>query len=89
MNADERHLAIEKRLHMAFSPTHLTIRDDSHHHRGHPGSASGMGHYHLEIQAEGLNKHPRITQHRLIYQALGDLMQTEIHAVSIHIIPNA
>ena len=61
----------------------IAIRDDSHLHAGHAGAQTGLGHYHVTIRAavfEGLSP---IKRHRLVYDALGDLMRTDIHAVSI------
>lgn len=69
----------------AFQPTYLNIIDESHKHVGHEGAKSGMGHFRLEISADALNGIPAIKAHRLIYDALGDLMATDIHALTIHI----
>lgn len=66
-----------------LAPETVEIGDDSALHAGHAGARSGGGHYNLTIvspQFEGLLT---IKRHRLIYNALGDLMQTKIHALSI------
>ena len=74
---------IRARLQSALQPIELSITDESHKHVGHEGAKSGRGHFHLKISSnnfEGLNA---VQQHQLIYQALGELMHTEIHALSI------
>jgi BolA protein len=67
-----------------LAPETIEIGDDSALHAGHAGARSGGGHYNLTIvspQFEGLLT---IKRHRLIYNALGNLMQTKIHALSIN-----
>lgn len=66
-----------------LQPTQLEIIDESHLHAGHEGSRSGGGHYQLNIastQFTGLNT---LARHRVIYSALGEMMQSEIHALNI------
>jgi BolA family transcriptional regulator, general stress-responsive regulator len=86
MNNVERIEAIKRCLNDAFNPTHLKITDESHLHEGHPGATSGKGHFTVEICAKTFNHKTRINQHQLIYQALGDLMQNEIHALTINVL---
>lgn len=74
--------AMRQRL-SALEPDSLDIVDDSAKHAGHAGAASGGGHYQLTIVSRHFAGKTRIARHRLIYQALGDLMQRRIHAVSI------
>ena len=57
--------------------------DDSAKHAGHAGAASGGGHYQLTIVSKQFAGKPQVARHRLIYQALGDMMQRQIHALSI------
>lgn len=75
---------IEKKLHEALQPTHLSVTDDRAAHRGHLYENSG--HYTVEISATALQGKKMLEQHRLVYQALGDLMQTHIHALQIRVI---
>ena len=80
----ERTSRIEAILTDAFSPDELRVKDQSHLHAGHAGARDGRGHFDVSIVAKqfaGLN---RIECHRLIYDALGSLMETDIHALSIH-----
>lgn len=73
-------------LEMAFHPLLCELIDESAKHTGHVGAQSGKGHFLLRIKSPGLASLPRVQAHQKIYQALGELMQTEIHALSIHIL---
>ena len=66
-----------------LQPESLDIVDDSAKHAGHAGAASGGGHYQLTIVSKQFAGKPQVARHRLIYQALGDMMQRQIHALSI------
>jgi len=83
----ERIKLIENRLRQAFSPSELSVISESHLHAGHAGAKTGRGHFALTIKAEALSHKSRVEQHRLIYTALGDLMETDIHALRITINP--
>lgn len=65
----------------ALNPEVLEIHDDSAAHAGHAGAKSG-GHYQLLIVSEQFKGLSRIARQRLVYAALGDLMQTRIHALA-------
>jgi len=80
---DSRCSKIEAILSTAFSPDELLVKDQSHLHSGHAGAADGRGHFEVLIVAEAFRNCSRIACHRLIYAALGDLMTTDIHALSI------
>lgn len=67
----------------ALSPLQCELIDDSHRHAGHAGARQGGGHYQLRIVSAAFASHPRLARHRMIYAALGDLMHTRIHALSI------
>ncbi len=74
---------IEAKLREQLAPEHLEIVDDSSKHAGHAGARGGGGHYAATIVSnrfEGLNA---IQRHRLVYEALGELMKTDIHALSV------
>jgi BolA protein len=64
-------------------PLHLELTDDSARHAGHAGAASGGGHYGLLIVAQEFAGKPTLARHRLVYDALGELMRIKIHALSI------
>jgi BolA protein len=78
----ERVAMIETRLTEAFAPQSLNIVDESHKHAGH-ASAGGAGHFAIEIIADAFAGKTLIQRHRLVYDALDDAMNTEIHALSI------
>ncbi len=67
----------------SLEPHSLDIVDDSATHAGHAGAASGGGHFQLTIVSKQFAGKTQVARHRLIYQALGDLMQRQIHALSI------
>lgn len=74
---------IRERLQQAFSPLELDIIDDSHRHAGH-ASAGGGGHFRVHIRAAAFEGKGTLQRHRLVYDALDDLMKSnEIHALSI------
>ena len=74
---------IVSRVREHLSAESVEIEDQSHLHAGHAGAAGGGGHYEVTIVAscfKGLNT---LARHRLVYEAVGDLMRKEIHALSI------
>jgi len=82
--SDERVAKIEKLLTEAFQPSHLLVKDQSHLHAGHAGAQDGRGHYDVTIVSEAFAGKRSLARHRLIYGALGTLMETDIHALRIH-----
>lgn len=67
----------------AMSPQRLDIQDDSALHAGHAGARSGGGHYRLTIVSEAFAGVRTVARHRMVYEALGDMMKTRIHALAI------
>lgn len=67
----------------ALEPETYTLEDESAQHRGHPGAASGGGHFRLTLVSPRFNKLGTLARHRLVYEAMGELMHREIHALSI------
>jgi BolA protein len=80
---EQRVAAIRAALEQAFSPSALEIRDDSHRHAGHAGAQDGRGHFHVEIASATFAGQSPLQRHRAVYAALGELMATDIHALSI------
>lgn len=74
---------MKRRLNEALEPTRLVITDDSHKHVGHAGARDGRGHFTVEIESEAFRDRWPVARHRLVYEALGDMMQTDIHALAI------
>lgn len=77
---------IRSALDAAFRPTHLLVNDDSHLHAGHAGAQDGRGHFSVEITSAAFTGKPSLARHRAVYAALGDMMTTDIHALSIQAI---
>jgi len=65
-----------------LQPQSLVIEDQSHRHAGHAGAREG-GHYDLTIVAEAFTGKNTVARHRLVYDAVGDLKQSKIHALAI------
>ena len=82
MTAD-RVAMIRARLEQAFAPDELDIIDDSHRHAGHAGAKDGRGHFRVRIVSPRFAGTKTLERHRMVYAALGSLMQTDIHALSV------
>ena len=74
---------IRERLTATLNPSSLDIVDESHKHVGHAGARSGGGHFDVTIVSDQFAGKSLIERHRLVYSALGDAMNKEIHALSI------
>lgn len=74
---------LRERLQNALSPSLLEIRDDSALHVGHVGAREGGGHFHVTIASVAFVGRNTIARHRLVYDAVNDLMPKTIHALSI------
>jgi len=83
MSLDTRVERIRERLQAALGPTLLEVGDDSHLHAGHAGAASGGGHYSVKIVSDRFTGQRLVMRHRLVYDAVHDMMQAEIHALAI------
>ena len=75
---------IKQKLNDTLKPELIEIIDDSAAHAGHAGAKKGGGHYNVTIVADIFNDKSLVQRHQLIYQALGDLMKNEIHALGIN-----
>jgi BolA family transcriptional regulator, general stress-responsive regulator len=74
---------IRARLEAAFEPDLLEIVDESHRHAGHAGARDGRGHFVVRIVSDRFVGIKPLARHRMVYAALGTLMQTDIHALSV------
>jgi BolA protein len=81
---EQRVANIRERLQSAFNPTALEITDDSHRHAGHAGAKDGRGHFSVKIVSARFEGAKTVERHRMVYAALGTLMQTDIHALSVN-----
>lgn len=77
-----RYDIIRDRLTAAFAPIQLELQDDSHLHAGHAGAREG-GHYSVRIVSGKFAGLRSVARHQLVYKSLGELMKTDIHAMSI------
>jgi BolA family transcriptional regulator, general stress-responsive regulator len=76
--------AIRQRLTAALAPSRLDLTDESAHHAGHAGARpEGESHFRLLIVAATFAGKSRLERQRMVFAALGDLMQTDIHALSM------
>ena len=74
---------IQAALADAFSPQALDVVDDSARHAGHAGARDGRGHFNVDIVSDAFAGLSPIARHRAVYAALGEMMTTDIHALSI------
>lgn len=70
-------------LEAALEPESLVVEDDSHLHVGHEGAKGGLGHFSVSIVSAKFSGMNMLARHRAVYAALGDMMQTDIHALAI------
>ena len=80
----ERVAMIRACLEQELQPAALEITDESAKHAGHAGAASGGGHFIVNITSAAFRDKTPIQRHRQVYAALGDIMHSEIHALSIN-----
>ena len=66
-----------------LAPSELAIEDESHKHAGHAGARDGRGHFRVRIVAAAFSGESLLARHRRVYAALGDLLQTDIHALAL------
>jgi BolA protein len=75
---------LRERLEKILEPSALLVEDQSAAHAGHAGArAEGESHFRVEITAAGFSGRSRIERQRMVLAAVGDLMQTDIHALVI------
>ncbi|HVC37963.1 MAG TPA: BolA family protein [Gammaproteobacteria bacterium] len=72
---------LRRQLDSSFHPSELDIQDDGMQHIGH--AHEGRGHFSVRIVAPAFATQSQLQRHRMIYAALGNLLQTDIHALSI------
>lgn len=79
----ERVEQIRARLTAALAPQELVVEDDSARHAGHAGARDGRGHFSVHVVSAAFRGQAPLARHRAVYAALGELMQTDIHALAI------
>lgn len=71
------------RVRLGLEAEHVELSDESGAHVGHPGAAGGAGHYHVVVVSPRFRDRDRVARHRLVYEAVGDLIPDEVHALAI------
>ncbi len=74
---------IRAALQAALAPDVLEVVDDSARHAGHAGARDGRGHFNVRVVSRVFAGMPPLARHRRVYAALDEMMQTDIHALSI------
>ena len=68
----------------SLEPTRLDLVDDSEKHRGHGGyNPAGESHFSLAIESAAFAGKSRVERQRMVHRALGDLLDSRVHALSI------
>ena len=79
----DREQLIRDQLEAQLQPTELLIKDQSHLHAGHEGSKDGRGHFSVTIVSDKFAGTNRLQRHQMVYDALGSLLESDIHALRI------
>ena len=79
MNTLER---IEQKL-SVLTPDSVELIDDSEKHAGHEGAKGGGGHFQLVIVSQSFDGKSTQARHRMVHAALGEMLEREIHALTI------
>ena len=81
--SENRLSLIRRQLEAQLEPVELLIKDQSHLHAGHEGAREGKGHFEVTIVSEAFEGLNPIQRHRIVYDALSKLLETDIHALRI------
>jgi BolA family transcriptional regulator, general stress-responsive regulator len=84
MEQPKDRISLIKSALQSLQPTLLTLDDQSDFHANHSGAQSGGGHFTLTIVSEAFTGKTAVRRHQMIYEALGDLMKHDIHAISMN-----
>ena len=79
----ERITRLEDRIRAGLPVTHLEIEDESHLHAGHAGARGGASHYRALVVSDRFEGLSRVARQRLVFEAVGDMMGPEIHALAM------
>ena len=80
---EDRVAMIRRELEARFNPAELLVKDQSQLHAGHEGAKDGRGHFDVTIVSADFEGQNRIQRHRMVYDALTELLATDIHALRI------
>ena len=79
----DRITRLESRIREGLEVAHLEIEDESHLHAGHAGAKGGAGHYRALIVSPGFEGLSRVARQRLVFQAVGEMMGPDVHALAM------
>tara|TARA_B100000809_G_scaffold131109_1_gene128917 strand:- start:365 stop:694 length:330 start_codon:yes stop_codon:yes gene_type:complete len=74
---------VRERLYQDLGADFVEVEDQSHLHAGHSGAAAGGSHFEVVVVSKAFEGLATLARHRLVYQAMGDAMAQDIHALSI------
>lgn len=74
---------IKRRLVEQLQASSVQVLDEGHKHIGHPGARDGRGHFAVRVVSHAFADKSTLQRHRMVYDAMGTLMQTDIHALSV------
>lgn len=83
MSSENPRIGLIRAALQGLAPISLQIIDESHKHAGHAGARDGRGHFAVEITSEVFTGLAPLARHRRVYEAVGSLMHSDIHALSI------
>ena len=72
-----------ERLRAGLAAEHVVVEDESALHVGHVGARGGAGHYAVVVVAAQFAGLDPLGRHRAVYAAVGDMLPSEVHALSI------
>jgi BolA protein len=72
-----------ERLRSGLAAEHVVVEDESARHVGHEGARGGAGHYAVVVVAARFAGLDPLRRHRAVYAAVGDMLPSEVHALSI------
>lgn len=82
-DAGSRVSRIEQALRAALQPQELEVIDEGHLHVGHAGAKDGRGHFRVLMVSDRFTGMAALARHRAVYAALGEMMETDIHALAL------
>lgn len=72
---------IESKIHNAFNPVHLELKNESHMHAG-PATDS---HFNLLLVSQGFSRLKRVQRHQAVYKVLNEELTGPVHALALHL----
>ena len=79
----KRAAMVRERLYQDLGAEFVEIDDQSDLHAGHSGAAAGGSHFEVVVVSKAFEGLATLARHRLVYEAMGDAMTQDIHALSI------